>query len=186
MRRLAFFLPVLLFLGVAGYLLVGLWLEPQRLPSALIDRPAPDFALPPLEGRSAPGAENGFGTADLQSGRTSLVNVFASWCLPCRAEHPILVDLSETTGVPIYGINYKDDPATAAKWLHDLGDPFAAVGADQDGRVAIDWGVYGVPETFVVDGAGTIRYRYAGPLTPEIVRRELLPALKAARAGDAG
>ena len=181
MRRLAFFLPVLLFLGVAGYLLVGLWLEPQRLPSALIDQPAPTFVLPPLAGRTAPGAESGFSTADLKSGGASLVNVFASWCLPCRAEHPILTDLAETSGVPLYGINYKDEPKTAAKWLRDLGDPFAAVGSDRDGRVAIDWGVYGVPETFVVDGRGVIRYRYAGPLTPEIVRRELLPALRAAK-----
>lgn len=181
MRRLAFFLPVLLFLGVAGYLLVGLWLDPQRLPSALIDQPAPEFALAPLAGRSGPGADKGLATADLKAGGAKIVNVFASWCLPCRAEHPILMDLAETAGVPLYGINYKDKPDAAAKWLSDLGDPFSAVGSDRDGRVGIDFGVYGVPETFVIDGRGVIRYRYPGPLTPEVVERELMPALRVAK-----
>ena len=181
MRRLAFFLPVLIFLGVAGYLLVGLTLEPQRLPSALLDKPAPEFALPPLEGRTAERAADGLSSAALKTGQASLVNVFASWCLPCRVEHPILTELSRTSGAPVFGINYKDKPTDAAKWLRDLGDPYTAVGADRDGRVAIDWGVYGVPETFVVDGKGVIRYRYAGPLTEDVVERELLPALRAAQ-----
>lgn len=180
MRRFAFFLPVLLFLGVAAYLMAGLWLEPQRLPSALIDRPAPDFALPPLAGRTGQGADRGLATADLRSGEPVLLNVFASWCLPCRVEHPVLTELAEGAGVPIYGINYKDEPAAAIRWLDELGDPFAAVGMDRDGRAAIDLGVYGVPETFVVDGRGKIRFRYAGPLTPVVVEQELMPALRAA------
>ena len=131
----------------------------------------PAFELPPLAGRDGPG----FSSADL-GGRVSLVNVFASWCVPCRVEHPLLMALADD-GVPIYGINYKDPAEQANGWLAELGDPYRAIGADTQGRVAIDWGVYGVPETFVVDTEGRIRHRHVGPLQPRDVEETIKPLL---------
>jgi cytochrome c biogenesis protein CcmG/thiol:disulfide interchange protein DsbE len=172
LRRFLFVLPVGIFVGVGIGLAVGLTRDPSALPSALIDHPVPPFELPPLPGRDGPG----FGSADLQGG-VSLVNVFASWCVPCRMEHPLLLALAQD-GVAIYGIDYKDPADDAAGWLAELGDPYRAVGADRDGRVAIDWGVYGVPETFVIDRAGRIRYRFVGPLQPRDLDETLRPLLE--------
>jgi cytochrome c biogenesis protein CcmG, thiol:disulfide interchange protein DsbE len=124
----------------------------------------------------------GFDTAALQ-GEVTVVNVFASWCIPCRDEHPLLVELRERTGVRLYGINQKDAPENAAAFLAELGNPYERIGADRDGRVSIDWGVYGVPETFVVDPRGTIVFKHVGPLTPSSLADELLPAIAAAAAG---
>jgi cytochrome c biogenesis protein CcmG, thiol:disulfide interchange protein DsbE len=171
LRRFLFLLPVLIFVGVGIGLAVGLTRDPSTLPSPLIDKPVPTFELPPLAGRNGPG----FSSADLE-GQVSLVNVFASWCVPCRVEHPLLMALAED-GVAIYGIDYKDPADKAAGWLAELGDPYRAIGADQDGRVAIDWGVYGVPETFVVDREGRIRHRHVGPLQPRDIEKTIRPLL---------
>lgn len=170
-RRLLYLLPVFIFVGVGIGLAVGLTRDPSTLPSALIDQPVPTFELPPIAGRDGPG----FSSADLE-GRVSLVNVFASWCVPCRVEHPLLMALAED-GVAIYGINYKDPADQATGWLAELGDPYRAIGADGQGRVAIDWGVYGVPETFVVDGQGRIRHRHVGPLQPRDIEKTIRPLL---------
>jgi cytochrome c biogenesis protein CcmG/thiol:disulfide interchange protein DsbE len=171
LRRILYLLPVLIFIGVGIGLAVGLTRDPGTLPSALIDRPVPTFELPAIEGMPGEGLRN----TDLE-GEVSLVNVFASWCVPCRAEHPLLMGLAER-GVVINGIDYKDPAEQAARWLEDLGNPFARIGADRDGRVAIDFGVYGVPETFVIDKAGRIRFRHPGPLTPDLVNTEIRPLL---------
>src|SRR5690606_443747 len=140
-RRLLFVLPVLVFLGISIGLAVGLTRDPATLPSALLDRPVPAFELPPLPGRD----ESGLSAADLR-GEVALVNVFASWCGPCRIEHPLLERLAEQ-GAVVHGINYKDDPENARAFLDELGDPYRRIGFDSSGRVGIDWGVYGVPET---------------------------------------
>ncbi|MEM7026242.1 MAG: DsbE family thiol:disulfide interchange protein [Pseudomonadota bacterium] len=169
MRRLLYVIPILVFGAIGVGLAVGLTRDPGTLPSALIDQPVPTFELPALEG------DEGFSNADL-SGQVSLVNVFASWCVPCRVEHPLLMRLAES-GVPIYGINYKDPPDQAKAWLEELGDPFKKIGTDRNGRVGIEWGVYGVPETFVVDAEGRIRYRHVGPIQPRDLDNVLLPKL---------
>lgn len=143
----------------------------SQIPSALIDKPAPAFDLPPIEGRT-----DGFASTHLR-GKVALVNVWASWCPPCRAEHPVLMTLARE-GVPIYGINYKEKPADALRFLGELGNPFARIGADGTGRTAIDWGVYGYPETFVVDAAGRIRYRHVGPINPGQLDSVIRPILK--------
>jgi len=165
-QRLVYLVPLLLFAVVAGYLMIGLRLDPGKLPSALIDKPVPEFALPGLEG-----VAEGLATADLKAGDgagqangVSVVNVFASWCVPCRAEHPYLMRLAKE-GVTVHGINYQDKPEDARGWLARLGNPYTRIGADRDGRASIDWGVYGVPETFVVDGSGRIRFKQVGPIT---------------------
>ena len=172
MKRLLFVLPVLIFVGVGIGLAVGLTRDPGVLPSALIDKDVPSFVLPPLEDHDKPGLQ----TADLATGEVALVNVFASWCVPCRVEHPLLMRLAED-GVPIYGINYKDRPADARAWLAELGDPFERIGMDRDGRVGIEWGVYGVPETFVVDAEGRIRHKHVGPLQAKDLETTILPML---------
>jgi cytochrome c biogenesis protein CcmG/thiol:disulfide interchange protein DsbE len=169
MRRLLYLIPVIVFGAVGIGLAVGLTRDPGTLPSALLDRPVPEFQLPGLDGGE------GFSSEDLK-GRVSLVNVFASWCVPCRVEHPVLMRLAEE-GVPIFGINYKDPPDQAKAWLAELGDPFAKIGADRDGRVGIEWGVYGVPETFVIDTDGRIRHRHVGPIQARDLEGTLLPIL---------
>ena len=173
MTRWLFALPLALFVALAAWVAVPLIRgdDPAVLSSALINRPAPEFSLPPLPGRA-----DGLASADL-GGRPVLVNVFASWCAPCLAEHPLLMRLSGELAVPILGINHRDEPADALAWLARHGDPFERIGADREGRVSIDWGVYGVPETFVVDGGGRIRFRHAGPLTPDLVEDTVLPLL---------
>jgi cytochrome c biogenesis protein CcmG, thiol:disulfide interchange protein DsbE len=173
MRRALFILPLLLFLVLAGYFTLALrpGRNPQELPSALIDKEAPAFQLPGL---------NGDGIArDALKGQPVLINFFASWCLPCREEHPLLMRLAEQEHVPLYGIDYKDKPEAARSLLKEFGDPYRGIGVDKDGRVGLDFGVYGVPETYVLDSSGHIRKRFVGPLTTEEVSRELLPLLKA-------
>lgn len=171
-RLLIYGVPLALFLLVGIFLGIGLTRDPSTLPSALIGKPAPEFSLPPLEGRD----DRGLSRADL-GGKPMLVNMFASWCVPCRMEHPLLTRLKEQ-GVIIQGINYKDRPQDARAWLAELGDPFQHLGADRDGRAAIDWGVYGVPETYVIDKQGRIAYRHVGPLQPEDLTRTILPLLE--------
>ena len=168
--RWLFLAPLLLFAIVAGYFAVGLPRDPGTLPSALLDKPAPDFDLPPL----LPG-KPGLASSDLK-GAPVLVNVWASWCVPCRAEHPVLTRLGRE--VPIFGLNYKDKPEDARRFLVELGDPYRRIGTDPSGRVGIDWGVYGVPETFVVDAEGRIRHRHVGPLTEKVVAETIRPLMK--------
>ncbi|HTV90590.1 MAG TPA: DsbE family thiol:disulfide interchange protein [Stellaceae bacterium] len=167
-RRWVFVLPSALFALLVGGFYVGLQVHSDVLPSPLINQPAPRFSLPPLIG-----GQRGFSSADLK-GHVSLVNAFASWCAPCRDEAPALDALARSGRVAIYGIDYKDKPAVAQAWIEALGDPYARIGAD-DGRVAIDWGVYGVPETFLVDRTGRIRYKHVGPLTDADVSQTILP-----------
>ena len=174
-RRLSFVLPVVAFVGIAIAFGVGLTLRPQDIPSALIGKPVPQFDLPPVEGRSL-----GLSSEDLR-GEVSLVNVFASWCPECRVEHPILMALAKSGVVPVHGLNYKDRPDDARRWLDELGDPYTRTGADLDGRVAIEWGVYGVPETFVVNRDGEIEYKRIGALNPEVLRDEVLPLIERLR-----
>lgn len=166
--RLLFLLPGLVFAALALLFLVRLFSgDPSRIPSALIGRSIPAFQLAALEGLQASGQPiPGLAAADLK-GRTTIVNVWASWCAPCRQEHPALMDLAKDDGVRVVGINYKDKPENARRFLGALGNPFAAIGVDSNGRTAIDWGVYGVPETFIIGPDGTIRYKHVGPLTPE-------------------
>ena len=173
MRRALFLLPVALFLVLAGYFALALrpGYDPHDLPSALIDRPAPSFKLAGLDG--APGLDRA-----QFAGEVALVNFFASWCIPCRLEQPVLMGLASETKVPLYGIAYKDKPTDAAQYLKELGDPYRRVGLDESGRVGINFGVYGVPETYVIDKEGRIRLRHVGPLDTEAVAKELLPLLK--------
>ena len=171
-RRWVYFLPLVLFAAIGMALAIGLTRDPSTLPSALLDKPAPEFDLPPLEGRS----ERGFSRADLVGDGAKIVNVFASWCVPCRVEHPQIARLS-AAGVPVHGINYKDAGGDALAWLEEMGDPYALVGADRDGRVGIEWGVYGVPETFVIDSDGRIVHKHVGPVMPRDLEQTLLPLL---------
>ncbi len=170
--RLGGVVPAAIFSILAGAVAVGLSLDPEEIPSALIGRPVPEFDLAPVQGRAA-----GLATADLQ-GEVSLVNVFASWCAECRREHPFLMELSRSGRVPLHGLNYKDKPADARGWLDGLGDAYIRTGADIDGRVAIDFGAYGVPETFLVGKDGRIAYRHIGAMTPEIFARDILPRIR--------
>jgi cytochrome c biogenesis protein CcmG, thiol:disulfide interchange protein DsbE len=168
-KRLLFVVPVLLFAGIAAYFAVGLTHEPGKLPSALIDKPAPDFALPPLTDKP------GLATGDLK-GEVTLVNFFASWCAPCRIEHPLLMRIGKS--VPLVGIAYKDKPEESRRFLEQLGDPYRRIAVDRDGRAAIDFGVYGVPETYVIDRDGKIRFRFVGPLTEKAWREEIEPLVR--------
>ena len=167
-RGWIFLIPAAVFALLAAVFYAGLGIDTSVLPSPLIDQPAPRFALPPL-----PGEAQGFSSADLV-GHVSLVNTFASWCAPCRAEHRVLNALAQTKRVPIYGIDYKDKADAALAWIAELGNPYTRIGAD-DGRVGIDWGIYGVPETFIVDKGSRIRYKHVGPLTQADVERTILP-----------
>jgi len=168
----AFLWPLFIFVGLAVILGIGLTLNPRELPSPLIDRPVPQFRLPAVLGRTL-----GLASEDLR-GEVSVVNVFASWCTACRDEHPLWMEVARNRSVPLHGLNYKDQPADAAKWLDQLGDPYTRTGADIDGRVGIDWGVYGVPETFVVDKRGVIRRKIIGAVTREKLDRQLLPLVR--------
>lgn len=175
-RTLVFAVPLALFALLAVSFYVGLTTGSDELPSALINEPAPQFDLPP-----PPGAEKGFSTADLKQGKVSLVNVFASWCTPCHAEHPLLMELQRNRDIPIYGLNIKDAPEDVKRFLTQKGNPYTAVGADREGRVSIDWGVYGYPETFVVAGDGTILYRHVGQLTRQSFKEKILPIIREQR-----
>lgn len=177
-RRLMFLLPLALFGALALLLNWGLWDDDDSLASPLVGKKVPEFSLPPIEGRQV-----GFTSADLQ-GQVSMVNVWASWCVPCRAEMPLLMELSQKGMVPIYGINFKDDAAEALAFLEELGDPYTAIGADQSGRVAIDWGVYGLPETFVIDAEGRIAYKHVGPFDQSTLEEDILPIVRRLQAGS--
>jgi len=172
--------PLAIFAIVAVFLGIGLTLDPRAIPSPLIDKPAPEFRLAPVKGRTL-----GLATEDLK-GEVSVVNVFASWCTACRDEHPLWMDLARRGAPPIHGLNYKDNPEAAARWLDELGDPYTRTGADLDGRVGIDWGVYGVPETFVIDRQGRIRHKIIGAINRRIVDEELMPLVRQLRAEPEG
>lgn len=174
--RLALYGPIAAFLAVMVVFVVGLGRDRDTLPSPLIGKPIPAFSLPPIQGRAL-----GLATGDLK-GEVTLVNVFASWCVACREEHPVLMQLAAQGTIPVHGLNYKDKPDDAAKWLDAMGDPYARTGADLDGRVAIDWGVYGVPETFVVDKHGRIALKQVGPITPSVLDTVILPLVLRLRA----
>jgi cytochrome c biogenesis protein CcmG/thiol:disulfide interchange protein DsbE len=169
------FAPLAIFVAIAIFLAIGLTLDPREVPSPLIGKAVPAFSLPPVQGRSL-----GLASENLK-GDVSLVNVFASWCVACRDEHPLLMQITRDNAVAIHGLNYKDQPADAARWLASMGDPYTRTGADIDGRVAIDWGVYGVPETFVFDRNGRIAYKHIGPITPAVWNRTLLPLIESLR-----
>ena len=171
-RQIILLVPLIAFVGLIVALAWGLGKNPREIPSALIGKPVPQFSLAPVKGRTL-----GLSSADLH-GQVSLVNVFASWCVACRDEHPVLMQLKADNIVPIHGLNYKDQPDTAARWLNTMGDPYTRTGADIDGRVAIDWGVYGVPETFVISKDDRIAYKQIGPITPKILDEQILPLIR--------
>lgn len=177
-------LPLAIFAAIALVFAFALRSgDPSKLPSALIGRPAPELSLPPLEGLMANGAAvPGLQRADLVTGKPVVVNFWASWCAPCVAEHPLLIELVRETGVMLVGINNKDQAANARRFLGRYGNPFTHVGVDASGRAAIDWGVYGMPETFVLDGEGRIRYKHIGPITAESLKALVIPAVRAASA----
>jgi cytochrome c biogenesis protein CcmG, thiol:disulfide interchange protein DsbE len=187
-RRFGLALPLLVFAVLAGlfwYALHGG--DPSRLPSALIGKPVPQFDLPPIAGLLADGAAvPGFASADLSQGEPTVVNVFASWCAECQVEHPLLLALAKEPGIRLYGIDYKDDAASARRFLGRYGNPYARVGADASGRTAIDFGVYGVPETYVIGGDGKIAFRHVGPLTETVINNKILPLLKPATSTPEG
>lgn len=166
------FLPVIVFAVLVAFLAIGLKLDPREVPSPLVNKAAPAFKLPLLAQPEAM-----LTPADLR-GKVWLLNVWASWCVSCRVEHPLLVELAKTGTVPIYGLNYKDKRDDAMQWLRERGDPYLQSISDADGRVGIDYGVYGVPETFVIDREGVIRYKQIGPLTPEALRDTILPLVR--------
>ncbi len=173
--RLRFLAPLAVFVAVAVALGVGLTLDPRIIPTALKGKPVPEFALAAVQGRDL-----GLSSDDLRTGDVTVVNVFASWCVPCRAEHPLILELRRS-GIVVHGLNYKDRPDRAAEWLDSFGDPYLRTGADLDGRVSIDWGVYGVPETFVVNGQGVVIEKHIGPLMPHDIEAKILPAIERAR-----
>ena len=174
MKRLFFLVPVVIFVGLAWLLYIGLFQgPPSLLPSPLIGKPAPDISLPALDAE----AQN-FDRAELGQGKPIIVNFWASWCVPCRLEHSTLESLAARNGVTLYGVDYKDKPEDGRAFLSELGNPFGKINEDRDGRVSIDWGVTGVPETFVIDSKGIIRVHYAGPLNEQELERLILPALE--------
>lgn len=178
--RLARILPLGIFLGLAAVFLVRLLTggDLNDIPSVLVGKPVPEFTLSALEGLSNEGgAVPGFSTAELKGGVT-LVNIFASWCLPCRQEHPFIEKLAEDPRLRVFGINYKDEPDNAHQFLAEFGNPYAAIGVDTRGRTSIDWGVYGVPETFLVDAEGIIRHKVIGPISGEILSEVLMPEIE--------
>jgi cytochrome c biogenesis protein CcmG, thiol:disulfide interchange protein DsbE len=169
--------PAVVFALLAVVFMIGLrGSDPSIVPSALVGQPAPEFALPPLKGLGLPGLAR----RDLGKGKVTLVNVWASWCGPCRLEHPVLMELAKRKDLVLAGINYKDEPGNALRFLKSLGIPYATVGVDRNGRASIDWGVYGVPETFVVDGQGIIRFKWVGPISDAAAKAKLEAAIKAA------
>lgn len=170
-RKLLFLLPLAAFVVLAAFLLRGLWLNPREVPSPLIGKPAPIFERPML------GAQQAFSSKEML-GKVWILNVWASWCAPCREEHPLWNEFARDKPVPLVGLNYKDDAAHAIKWLRELGDPYTVSVADRDGAVGIEFGVYGVPETFVIDRAGVIRFKHIGPVTPEVMAKRIRPLLK--------
>ncbi len=181
-RRWGAALPLLVFAALAGLFWYALHTgDPSQLPSALIGKKAPEVTLPPLAGlKDETGAEvQSFTASDFAQGKPTIVNIFASWCVPCLQEHPMLMALAKQPGIRIFGINHRDDPASARRFLGQHGNPYTRVGADSSGRTSIDFGVYGVPETFVISGDGTIAYRHVGPLTEDAITTKILPLVGA-------
>jgi cytochrome c biogenesis protein CcmG/thiol:disulfide interchange protein DsbE len=174
-RRIVFLGPLTAFVGLAILLAWGMTRDPSTIPSALIGKVVPEFRLPPVKGRTL-----GLASADLK-GEVSLVNVFASWCTACREEHPVFMHLNAVGVVPIHGLNYKDQPDDAESWLNTMGDPYTRTGADVSGRVAIDWGAYGVPETFVITKDAHIAYKHIGAVTPKVLDDTILPLIRKLR-----
>ncbi|TFG83650.1 MAG: DsbE family thiol:disulfide interchange protein [Chromatiales bacterium] len=174
---LRFLLPVGIFGLLVAVFFIGLGKDPTLVPSPLVGKPAPDFSLPLLEDSSRT-----FSRQDLM-GKTSLVNIWGTWCGGCRQEHDTLLTLAKDSGIPIFGINWKDDQQLAREWLKVLGNPYAAVGVDADGRVAIDWGVYGAPETFLIGPDGTVLYKHIAPITLDVWREKFLPIITAVAGG---
>lgn len=175
-RYLRFMVPLLLFVLLVALLYRGLSLDPKIVPSPLIGKPMPVFSLPQLENPAAT-----LGDRDLR-GKVSVLNVWATWCVSCRAEHAVLMELAKTGKVNLYGLDYKDERDSAQSWLAQLGNPYIANAFDQNGRVGIDWGVYGTPETFIMDRQGIIRHKHIGPLTREVLTSEILPLIAALEA----
>lgn len=175
-RRLVYLIPVAVFGVVAAYFLWGL--DPNRnlsdLPSVMIDKPVREFSLPPIEGMDMLGLSD----ADLRTGEVTVVNFFASWCVPCRLEHRFLIELAQKDKVRVFGVNYKNNADEARAWLAELGNPYGRIGADIDGRIGIDWGVYGLPETYIVDGTGRIRYRRIGQIDQLTLDQTIRPLIK--------
>ena len=176
MKTVRWSIPLALFVVLIAFLWVGLGRDPREVPSPLIGKLAPTFALPQIHG------DKPLSTAELR-GKVWLLNVWASWCVSCRVEHPLLLQLAKAGIVPVYGLDYKDKPDEAKAWLLQNGDPYTASIVDQDGRVGIDYGVYGVPETYVIDRQGVIRYKHIGPITADVVRNEMEPLVRKLNAG---
>ena len=167
-----FVLPFVIFVVLVVFLAIGLGHDPHEVPSPLINKPAPAFQLPQLHEPTKT-----FSAQEMR-GKVWLLNVWASWCISCREEHPVLLELARDGAVPIYGLNYKDKREDAIEWLNDLGNPYLLSAADVDGRVGIDYGVYGAPETYLIDRDGVIRYKHIGPLTPDVLQGKILPLVK--------
>lgn len=178
--RWFYLLPVLLFFGLAAVfgisLLQSAGAPPDVLATSLIDKPAPRIPLPALDAKAI-----GFASADLAAGHVTILNVWASWCVPCKAEAPALAQLAALKGVTLYGLVYKDTAARARRFLDELGNPYSRIDLDSDGHAGIEWGIYGVPETFVIDGKGIVRLRYPGPLVGAALTETILPAIERAR-----
>ncbi|SPJ18790.1 periplasmic thioredoxin of cytochrome c-type biogenesis [Burkholderiales bacterium] len=171
-KSLAFLLPLAVFLAIAVFLFKGLWLDPREIPSPLIDKPAPDFRLESLE---KPGR-----LVDRKDmlGKVWLLNAWASWCVACREEHPVLIEFARSATIPIIGLNYKDTRVDGMRWLAQFGNPYTTSAYDEAGRVGIDYGVYAVPETFLIDKQGVVRFKQIGPVTPELLREKILPLIQ--------
>jgi len=167
-----YLIPLAIFLGLSVFMFVGLSLDPKAVPSPLIDKPAPAFELTQLHN-----VEQTIAAADMK-GKVWMLNVWASWCVSCRQEHPVFMQLARTGQVPIYGLNYKDEREAAKQWLQDFGNPYTLTGFDHNGRVGVDYGVYGVPETYVIDKDGVIRHKHTGPVTQQAVQTEILPLVR--------
>jgi cytochrome c biogenesis protein CcmG/thiol:disulfide interchange protein DsbE len=167
-----YLIPAAIFAMVVIFLAIGLNLDPRKVPSPLIGKPTPNFSLTRLKEPGTPFSQ------DNLKGKVSLLNVWATWCVSCRAEHQVLMALADSGKVDIYGLNYKDKRQDALRWLQMYGDPYIANAFDENGRVGIDWGVYGTPETFLIDSQGIIRHKVIGPITAEILQNELLPMIE--------
>ena len=172
MKALKYIVPLVLFFVLVGFFAVGLFRDPREVPSPLVDRPAPAFKLAQLHE-----PQKVFVPEDMK-GKVWLLNVWASWCVSCRVEHPLLVEMSKRMRIPIVGLNYKDRREDGVGWLAKFGNPYALSAWDNDGRVGIDYGVYGVPETYVIDKQGVIRYKQIGPITAEALEKEILPLIR--------
>lgn len=176
-RTAKFLIPLFLFLVAVGFLFKGLFLDPHEVPSPLVGKPAPPFSAPLLTVKGSVATGKTFNTNDLK-GQVWLLNVWASWCVACREEHPLLMEMAKTGKIATYGLNYKDTDAEALAVLVEHGNPYRAVATDADGKIGIDYGVYGVPETYIIDKAGVIRYKQIGPITEENLLTKIVPLLK--------